>query len=235
MLCPECRARLVDLKTYMYCRRDGLFDRSLNQVEATRGELKIAENMARYLEFLEKLKPMLEEKKGLLVKRKKWRIEWIQCEDGPDILSASRIGFSIYRPGTGGPYTSYLLTVEYYPGFPPPDIASKVSEALREGLVPPLDRDYLEKAKNNFSKTYGGYNSAGLDIIFTPEITGDAVEYCGEQKTILKLGMHGLSQTAFIALDGERIKSRVTGRLRGYVKHHFPEIHQLISEMEGWE
>jgi hypothetical protein len=233
--CPECGRELVDIKKYLFCREHGVFDRSLRRVEITKGELRIAGNMASYQSFIEKLEPSLQVKTGFLIKSEKWRVDWAMMEDQPDIMFAERVGVSIYRPGTGGPWTSYQLIVEYYPDFPPEDAGEEVRKALEEGFVQPLDKDYLETVKERFSKAYGGRNAAGLDVIFTPEITREAAEYCREQKTLLKLGMHGLAQIAFVAVNPEyRVVSMVSDRLRGYVKHHFPEAYSLLSEMEGW-
>jgi hypothetical protein len=233
--CPECGEGLADLKRLLYCRKHGAFDRSLRRVELTRGEARIADNMAAYLSFAERLKPLLEEKAGLLIKREKWRVDWAEPEEGPPILVAERVGVSLSRPGIGGPWTSYGLVVEYEPGLPPPDIEEETRRMLAEGWVPPLDREQLEERRERFSRIYGGTNAAGLYVIFTPEITGEAAEYCREQKTLLKLGMHGLAQVAFIAISPEyRVISMVSDRLRGYVKHHFPEVHGLLSGMEGW-
>jgi len=231
--CPECGDRLIDIKKYLFCRRHGAFSRDLKRAELTRGELRVAGNMASYLSFVERLRPLLQVKTGLLIKAEKWKIDWASMEDQPDTMFAERVGLSLYRPG--GQPTSYLLMVEYYPDFPPPDVGEDVKRALEEGFVLPLDKEYLEKVKDRFSKAYGGKNAAGLDIIFTPEITVEASEYCREQKTILKFGMHGLSQIAFVTVSPEyRVTSMVSDRLRGYVKHHFPEAYQLLSEMEGW-
>jgi len=233
--CPECGGRLADLKRLLFCRAHGAFDRSLNRIELTRGELRIADNMAAYLSFTERLRPLLEAKTGLLVKRERWRVRWSGPEDQPGMLIASRVGVSLYRPGTGGPLTTYQLIVEYQPGFPPPDLDEEGWRMLEEGRVPPLDTYYLEGGRRAFSEAFGGMNAAGLNVIFTPEITEDAAEYCREQKTILRLGMHGLAQIAFIAISPEfRVISRVSGRLRGYVKHHFPEVHSLLSGTGGW-
>ena len=232
--CPECGGRLVDIKRYLFCGRHGAFSRDLSKAELLKGELMIAENMASYVSFIEKLKPLLQVKTGLLIKAEKWKIDWLRMEDQPDIMYAERVGASIYRPGTGG-LTSYQLTVEYYPDFPPPDVGENVRRSLSEGYILPLDKEYLERVKNRFKKFYGGRNAAGLDVIFAPKITREAAEHCREQKTLLKFGMHGLAQIAFVAVDPHyRVISMVSDRLRGYVKHHFPEAYSLLSEMEGW-
>jgi len=217
--CPECGGELIDLGICLYCPEHGAFTDDLERMEVDEDLKALIEasmdSLAVYKAFASRLKPMLEEKAGLLIKRPKWDVHISEGPSGFEI-HASRVGISTTRPGLWGvPMLFYLYTA----------------------WVPmPVDLEMLKTLQDEVFKGYGRQeNAANLVILFAPAIDREAARYCAQQKTCKRLAQQGLNQIGFVVVgpDGGVI-SEVSGRLRGYVKHHFPEAYKLLSEVEGW-
>ena len=98
-------------------------------------------------------------------------------------------------------------------------------------------KDDFKSLQKTIFDQYGTLeNAANLVIVFAPGITEEAASYCAQQKTCLRLGQQALNQVGLVVIgpNGEII-SEVSRRLRGYVKHHFPEAYELLPKMRGWE
>jgi len=214
--CPECGGELIDLGICLYCPEHGAFTDNLERMEVDENLKALIEasmdSLAVYKAFASRLKPMLEEKAGLLIKRSKWDVHIGEGPSGFEI-HASRVGISTTRPGLWGvPMLFYLYTA----------------------WVPmPVALEMLKTLQDEVFKGYGRQeNAANLVILFAPAIEEEVARYCAQQKTCKRLAQQGLNQIGFVVVgpDG-RVISEVSGRLRGYVKHHFPEAYKLLSEM----
>jgi len=219
--CPDCGRELIDLGVCLYCPEHGAFSETLERLELDEESRALIEASMESLRlcssFALKLRSMLEEKAGILIKRPKWRVKVFEGPAGVEGLAAERVGISATRPGIFGAPMIFSLHVEWF--------------------ASPIDLDTLKAVQDEVFKGYGREeNAANLVIIFAPAIEEEAARYCAQQKTLKRLMQQGLNQIGFVVVgpDGKVI-SEVSGRLRGYVRHHFPEACKLLSEMGGWD
>jgi len=220
--CPECGRELINLGICFCCPDHGAFSEELEKLELEGLAKALVESSMKArklcIDFISKLKPKLEEEmRFLFIKGPKWNVRTYEERGGSLHLIANRSGISATRPGLWGVPMIFLLYVTWNP--------------ITVGL------DDFKAIQDSIFDQYGrGENAANLVIIFAPAIVKEDAGYCAQQKTLKRLAQQGLNQVGFVVVgpDGE-ILSEVSGRLRGYVKHHFPEAYELLFKMRGWE
>jgi len=206
----------------LYCPDHGAFSPELERLEVgDEMRLFIEWSMsARELcmEFISELTPKLaKEMRLLFLKGPKWNVRLYEAADGSVYLAADKTGISVTRPGIWGVPMAFYMFITWSPT--------------------PVNKELLKDMQDRIFKQYDRLtNAANLVIIFAPAIVEEAASYCAEQKTCKRLAQQGLNQVGFVVVGpGGDIISEVSGRLRGYVKHHFPEAYELLSRMRGWE
>ena len=216
--CPECGGDLVLFDRWLWCPEHGAFSPELERIELDEEKMALIESSLRArdlcIDFMSKLKPKLEEEKRFLfLKAPPWSVNVMEGRGGSIYMYASKAGASMTRPAIWGIPMAFFLMVTW-----------------NSGIVAKDDFKTLQKL---IFDQYGTLeNAANLVIVFAPGITEEAASYCAKQKTCLRLAQQALNQIGFIVIgpSGEII-SEVSGRLRGYVKHHFPEAYELLFKM----
>lgn len=220
--CPECGRELIYLGICFCCPDHGAFSEELEKLELEGLAKALVESSMKArklcIDFISKLKPKLEEEvRFLFIKGVKWNVRVYEERGGALHLIANRIGVSTTRPGLWGTPMAFFLYVTWNP--------------ITVGI------DDFKAIQDTIFDQYGrAENAANLVIIFAPAIVKEGAGYCAQQKTCKRLAQQGLNQVGFVVVGPEGgIISEVSGRLRGYVKHHFPEAYELLSKMGGWE